>query len=271
MRDAWRGPAVELVVEPSASVTAENAARTLPLLVSRGVERGARALHAAGTGTGRGSSSRGCTRSAGSRRRCWRCRGRAGCARSRTRSRRCRWRGGSCARRRPSSRGGGSPVSDTLVFIPAWNEEGNLPGVLEALQPSFLRSTCWWSTTARPTDRRGRARARRGGGVIRREPRAAGGDRGRVPLGARARVRVLRSGRRRRAAPAGGAGAAARAGAGRCVRRRSRLALRRRARATSRTGTARRRRGASGRRCCGGRWRRCWGGRSATRRAGSGR
>lgn len=39
MRDAWRGPAVELVVEPSASVTAENAARTLPLLVDRGIER----------------------------------------------------------------------------------------------------------------------------------------------------------------------------------------------------------------------------------------
>ena len=39
MRDAWQGPEVELVVEPSASVTAENAARTLPLLVSRGVRR----------------------------------------------------------------------------------------------------------------------------------------------------------------------------------------------------------------------------------------
>ena len=39
MRDAWQGPDVELVVEPSASVTAENAARTLPLLVSRGVRR----------------------------------------------------------------------------------------------------------------------------------------------------------------------------------------------------------------------------------------
>ena len=39
MRDAWRGPSVELVVESSASVTAENAARTLPLLVFRGVHR----------------------------------------------------------------------------------------------------------------------------------------------------------------------------------------------------------------------------------------
>ena len=40
MRDAWRGPAVELVVEPTAASTAENAARTLPLLLERGV-RGA--------------------------------------------------------------------------------------------------------------------------------------------------------------------------------------------------------------------------------------
>ena len=37
MRDAWHGPAVELVVEPTASSTAENAARTLPLLLERGV------------------------------------------------------------------------------------------------------------------------------------------------------------------------------------------------------------------------------------------
>jgi uncharacterized SAM-binding protein YcdF (DUF218 family) len=35
MRDAWRGPAVELVVEPSATSTAENAVRTLPLLLDR--------------------------------------------------------------------------------------------------------------------------------------------------------------------------------------------------------------------------------------------
>jgi uncharacterized SAM-binding protein YcdF (DUF218 family) len=37
MRDAWRGPAVELVVEPTAASTAENAARTLPLLLERDV------------------------------------------------------------------------------------------------------------------------------------------------------------------------------------------------------------------------------------------
>jgi len=39
MRAAWRGPDVELVVEPTASVTAENAARTVPLLVAREIRR----------------------------------------------------------------------------------------------------------------------------------------------------------------------------------------------------------------------------------------
>jgi uncharacterized SAM-binding protein YcdF (DUF218 family) len=38
MRDAWRGPAVELVVEPTARTTAENAARTLPILRERGID-----------------------------------------------------------------------------------------------------------------------------------------------------------------------------------------------------------------------------------------
>ena len=37
LRDAWTGPGVELVVEPTARTTAENAARTLPLLLERGV------------------------------------------------------------------------------------------------------------------------------------------------------------------------------------------------------------------------------------------
>src|ERR1700741_1142903 len=36
-RDGWRGPDAELVVEPTARHTAENAARTLPLLLQRGV------------------------------------------------------------------------------------------------------------------------------------------------------------------------------------------------------------------------------------------
>jgi uncharacterized SAM-binding protein YcdF (DUF218 family) len=33
----WQGPSVELVLEPTASTTAENAARTLPLLVDRNI------------------------------------------------------------------------------------------------------------------------------------------------------------------------------------------------------------------------------------------
>lgn len=39
MRAAWKGPAVDLVVEPTAWVTAENAARTLPLLLEREIEQ----------------------------------------------------------------------------------------------------------------------------------------------------------------------------------------------------------------------------------------
>ena len=47
MRAAWQRPAVELVVEPTASITAENAARTLPLLLERGIERARSRLRAA--------------------------------------------------------------------------------------------------------------------------------------------------------------------------------------------------------------------------------
>ena len=39
MRSAWRGRDVELVVESTASVTAENASRTIPLLLERGIRR----------------------------------------------------------------------------------------------------------------------------------------------------------------------------------------------------------------------------------------
>src|SRR4249920_1107171 len=37
MRALWRGPHIELVLEPTASTTAENAARTLPLVSERGI------------------------------------------------------------------------------------------------------------------------------------------------------------------------------------------------------------------------------------------
>jgi len=39
MRDAWQGPAVELVAETRARSTAENAAFTLPVLLERGIRR----------------------------------------------------------------------------------------------------------------------------------------------------------------------------------------------------------------------------------------
>jgi uncharacterized SAM-binding protein YcdF (DUF218 family) len=39
MRDAWRGPDVELVLEPTARITAENASRTLALLLELGIDR----------------------------------------------------------------------------------------------------------------------------------------------------------------------------------------------------------------------------------------
>jgi uncharacterized SAM-binding protein YcdF (DUF218 family) len=39
MHASWRGPDIELVAEPTASSTAENAARTLPLLLERGIRR----------------------------------------------------------------------------------------------------------------------------------------------------------------------------------------------------------------------------------------
>jgi uncharacterized SAM-binding protein YcdF (DUF218 family) len=39
MRALWRGPDVELVLEPTASTTAENAARTLPLVGERCIHR----------------------------------------------------------------------------------------------------------------------------------------------------------------------------------------------------------------------------------------
>ena len=39
MRELWQGPAAELVVEPTAETTAQNAARTLPLVLERGLDR----------------------------------------------------------------------------------------------------------------------------------------------------------------------------------------------------------------------------------------
>jgi uncharacterized SAM-binding protein YcdF (DUF218 family) len=41
MRELWRGPPVELVVESTARTTVENATRTVPLLLEREIERAA--------------------------------------------------------------------------------------------------------------------------------------------------------------------------------------------------------------------------------------
>ena len=66
-------------------------------------------------------------------------------------------------------------VSETLVFIPAWNEEANLPAVLDELHADLPDATCSSSTTARPTGRRRSPRARCGGALVRREPGLRGG------------------------------------------------------------------------------------------------
>ena len=92
-------------------------------------------------------------------------------------------------------------MNDTLVFIPAWNEEDNLPAVLDALRAELPDADVLVvddGSTDRTAERR--ARARRQGAFPRLEPGAAVRHRSRLPVGARARLRVLRPGRRRRAA-----------------------------------------------------------------------
>ena len=93
------------------------------------------------------------------------------------------------------------PSTDTVVFIPAWNEEANLPAVLDELAAALPDADVLviddGSTDATAEVARAARRDRR---LVRREPRPARGDRGRVPRGARARLRVLRPGRRRRPA-----------------------------------------------------------------------
>ena len=72
------------------------------------------------------------------------------------------------------SNGTEPPQHDTVVFIPAWNEEANLPDVLDrAARRAAGRGR---ARRRRRLDRRhgrGRARGRRGGALVRREPRPA--------------------------------------------------------------------------------------------------
>ena len=131
------GPAVELVVEPTASRTAENAARTLPLLRRAGDRPAPSSSARRCTCSARASSSRGSTARSGSRRR-------FRVPRLPPSPRAVAWElvalpaaaAAPARRARPSLTSKGKRVSDTVVFIPAWNEEENLPGCSTACRPS---------------------------------------------------------------------------------------------------------------------------------------
>ena len=116
---------------------------------------------------------------------------------------------------------------DTVVFIPAWNEEENLPGVLAELA-TVLPDADVLVIDDGSTDATA-AIAREAGAIV----VSFGENRGlRAGIAAgyreaaRARLRVLRPGRRRRPASRRGARAAARARALGRLRRRRRVALR---------------------------------------------
>ena len=134
MRDAWRGPdgRARRRADGDGS-TAENASRTLPLLLEREVERAVvvcapphlfrtRLLLPPALPGARASRSRFRVAAA----RTDRPLGRVGALRAAVPAAAAPRRAG---RARPEA-----AVSDTVVFIPAWNEEENLPAVLDALR-----------------------------------------------------------------------------------------------------------------------------------------
>ena len=69
---------------------------------------------------------------------------------------------------------------DTLVFIPAWNEEDNLAAVLHELRTEFPDADVLVVDDGLTDHLPHRAGAGRRGAVVRREPRAACGDRCRL-------------------------------------------------------------------------------------------
>ena len=95
------------------------------------------------------------------------------------------------------------PDSDTIVFIPAWNEEQNLPAVLEELRAELPDADVLVVDDGSTDATAAVARAERGRrALVRREPRPASRHRGRLSRGSGAGLRVLRPRRRGRAAPA---------------------------------------------------------------------
>ena len=110
------------------------------------------------------------------------------------------WRRATCRQARLATYYGGVP--DTIVFIPAWNEEENLPAVLDELAAGLPAADVLVVDDG-STDRTAEiaAEQRRAGALVRREPRPPRRDRSRVRVRARARLRLRRPRRRRRPAP----------------------------------------------------------------------
>ena len=155
------------------------------------------------TSTGRGTSSRGCSSRTGSRQRSTSRRSPSHHPRSPGSWLRCRPAGAQLrAARAELARAG--RMSDTLVFIPAWNEEENLPAVLDGLRRCCPNADVLVVDDG-STDRTADVAREHGAEVLSfgENQGPAGRDRHRLPLGARARLRLLRARRRRRPASGG--------------------------------------------------------------------
>ena len=122
-------------------------------------------------------------------------------------------------------------ASDTLVFLPAWNEEDNLPAVLDEVHRELPAADVLVVDDG-STDGTADVAREHGAEVVSfgGQPRPPGRHCSGIRLCGGARIRVLRARGRRRPASRGGARAAAGARAGRRLRRRGRLALRQRRR-----------------------------------------
>ena len=223
MRALWRGPQVELVLEEAASTTAQNAVPHAASAARARRDGGSRDLRAAALparaldvpprlrrARHRGPvSGRPCCADAG--RTC------VGARRARR-------------RRTPDPRGrerDRARVTDTIVFIPAWNEEANLPAVLDGLHAELPEADLLVVDDG-STDRTADVAREHGAEVL-----SLGENRGlRVGIAAGYRwaleheLRVLRPRGRGRSAPGARAGPPAGARPRRTLRRRGRFALR---------------------------------------------